>query len=311
MIELKRLTKKFGQRTAVDDLSLVIRPGAVTGFLGPNGAGKSTTMKMILGLVKPTSGEVLVTGVRYDRLADPVKSIGALIDSEAANPKYTARQHLELMATAGGIPLRRVAHLLQQTGLKQVQHRQIGEFSLGMRQRLGIAAALLGDPATVILDEPFNGLDVDGIKWLRSLVKDLAGQNKAVLVSSHLMSEVEAIADRIVILAQGRLVADMTISELVETNLGSFVRVRSEDNRALAAAIAEMGAVVQRRSGEILLVKGLVTEEIGRIAKRINLAVFELTTIRPSLEDLFVELTSEKVEFKAQTAVNRGGDRSQ
>ncbi len=214
MLELRNLTKKFGQHTAVANLSLVVRPGAVTGFLGPNGAGKSTTMKMILGLVRPTAGEVLVHGVRYGTLAHPARSIGALIDSEAVDPKYTARQHLELIATAGGLSRERVTFLLRQTGLQHVQHRPIGEFSLGMRQRLGIAAALLGDPGTVILDEPFNGLDVDGIQWLRWLVKDLARQNKAVLVSSHLMSEVEAIADRIVVLAQGKLVADMTVSEL-------------------------------------------------------------------------------------------------
>ena len=166
VIKLTSLTKKFGPKTAVDDLSLVIRPGVVTGFLGPNGAGKSTTMRMILGLVKPTSGEVLVNGVHYEGLADPIRKVGALIDSGAVNPKYTARQHLELMATVGGIPLQRVTSLLQQTGLQQVQDQQIGEFSLGMRQRLGIAAALLGDPETVILDEPFNGLDVDEIEWL-------------------------------------------------------------------------------------------------------------------------------------------------
>lgn len=309
MIKLTNLTKKFGQITAVDHLSLVIRPGVVTGFLGPNGAGKSTTMRMILGLVKPTGGEVLVNGVHYDRWANPVKKVGALIDSGAVNPKYTARQHLELMATVGGIPLQRVASLLQQTGLQQVQHQQIGAFSLGMRQRLGIAAALLGDPETVILDEPFNGLDVDGIKWLRSLVKDLARQNKAVLISSHLMSEVEAIADRIIVLAQGRLIADMTISELVQASLSSFVRVRSEDNDAMAAAITEVGGVVQRRSDGILLVKGLEAEDIGRIAKRSSVAIFELTAIRPSLEDLFVELTAGRVEFKGETALNGGGDK--
>lgn len=309
MIKLTSLTKKFGPKTAVDDLSLVIRPGVVTGFLGPNGAGKSTTMRMILGLVKPTSGEVLVNGVHYEGLADPIRKVGALIDSGAVNPKYTARQHLELMATVGGIPLQRVTSLLQQTGLQQVQDQQIGEFSLGMRQRLGIAAALLGDPETVILDEPFNGLDVDGIKWLRSLVKDLAKQEKAVLISSHLMSEVEAIADRIIVLAQGKLIADMTISELVQTSLSSFVRVRSEDNHALAVAITETGGVVQLRSDELMLVKGLETEVIGRIAKRSNVAIFELTAIRPSLEDLFVELTAGRAEFKGETAVNAGGDK--
>lgn len=307
MIQLRHLTKQFGRKTAVDDLSLAIRPGMVTGFLGPNGAGKSTTMRMILGLVKPTSGEVLVNGVPFEKLADPACKVGALIDSGAFDPRYTARQHLELITTAGGTPAHRVASLLRQTGLEQVQHRPIGEFSLGMRQRLGIAAALLGDPQTVILDEPFNGLDVDGIQWLRSLIKELAGRKKAVFVSSHLMSEVEAVADRVAVLAQGRLIADMAISELVRASSSSFVRVRTEDDQALAAAVAEAGGAAQRRPDEGLLVSGLEPEQIGRIAKRSGLAVFELTAVRPSLEDLFVELTAEKAEFKGQKTSSGGG----
>lgn len=307
MIQLRHLTKQFGRKTAVDDLSLAIRPGMVTGFLGPNGAGKSTTMRMILGLVKPTSGEVLVNGVPFEKLADPACKVGALIDSGAFDPRYTARQHLELITTAGGTPAHRVASLLRQTGLEQVQHRPIGEFSLGMRQRLGIAAALLGDPQTVILDEPFNGLDVDGIQWLRSLIKELAGRKKAVFVSSHLMSEVEAVADRVAVLAQGRLIADMAISELVRASSSSFVRVRTEDDQALAAAVGEAGGAAQRRPDEGLLVSGLEPEQIGRIAKRSGLAVFELTAVRPSLEDLFVELTAEKAEFKGQKTSSGGG----
>lgn len=307
MIQLRHLTKQFGRKTAVDDLSLAIQPGMVTGFLGPNGAGKSTTMRMILGLVKPTSGEVLVNGVPFEKLADPACKVGALIDSGAFDPRYTARQHLELITTAGGTPAHRVASLLRQTGLEQVQHRPIGEFSLGMRQRLGIAAALLGDPQTVILDEPFNGLDVDGIQWLRSLIKELAGRKKAVFVSSHLMSEVEAVADRVAVLAQGRLIADMAISELVRASSSSFVRVRTEDDQALAAAVAESGGAAQRRPDEGLLVSGLEPEQIGRIAKRSGLAVFELTAVRPSLEDLFVELTAEKAEFKGQKTSSGGG----
>lgn len=307
MIQLRHLTKQFGRKTAVDDLSLAIQPGMVTGFLGPNGAGKSTTMRMILGLVKPTSGEVLVNGVPFEKLADPACKVGALIDSGAFDPRYTARQHLELITTAGGTPAHRVASLLRQTGLEQVQHRPIGEFSLGMRQRLGIAAALLGDPQTVILDEPFNGLDVDGIQWLRSLIKELAGRKKAVFVSSHLMSEVEAVADRVAVLAQGRLIADMAISELVRASSSSFVRVRTEDDQALAAAVGEAGGAAQRRPDEGLLVSGLEPEQIGRIAKRSGLAVFELTAVRPSLEDLFVELTAEKAEFKGQKTSSGGG----
>lgn len=307
MIQLRHLTKQFGRKTAVDDLSLAIRPGMVTGFLGPNGAGKSTTMRMILGLVKPTSGEVLVNGVPFEKLADPACKVGALIDSGAFDPRYTARQHLELITTAGGTPAHRVASLLRQTGLEQVQHRPIGEFSLGMRQRLGIAAALLGDPQTLILDEPFNGLDVDGIQWLRLLIKELAGRKKAVFVSSHLMSEVEAVADRVAVLAQGRLIADMAISELVQASSSSFVRVRTEDDQALAAAVGEAGGAAQRRPDEGLLVSGLEPEQIGRIAKRSGLAVFELTAVRPSLEDLFVELTAEKAEFKGQKTSSGGG----
>lgn len=279
----------------------------VTGFLGPNGAGKSTTMRMILGLVKPTSGEVLVNGVPFEKLADPACKVGALIDSGAFDPRYTARQHLELITTAGGTPAHRVASLLRQTGLEQVQHRPIGEFSLGMRQRLGIAAALLGDPQTLILDEPFNGLDVDGIQWLRLLIKELAGRKKAVFVSSHLMSEVEAVADRVAVLAQGRLIADMAISELVQASSSSFVRVRTEDDQALAAAVGEAGGAAQRRPDEGLLVSGLEPEQIGRIAKRSGLAVFELTAVRPSLEDLFVELTAKKAEFKGQKTSSGGG----
>ena len=308
MIELKQLTKKYGTKIAVDSLSMVIHTGAVTGFLGPNGAGKSTTIKMILGLVRPTSGAVLIDGSRYVRLAEPIRKIGALSDSSAINPKYTARQHLELLAAAGGISNQRVDLLLQMTGLHQVQKREVGEFSLGMRQRLGIAGALLGDPETVILDEPFNGLDVDGIKWLRSLIKDLAKQGKAVFVSSHLMSEVEAVADRIVVLAEGRLVADLTVEELAQASLSSHVRVRSEDNGTLAVILQELGGIVQQRSLDTLSVQGLEMEEIGRAAYRNNLAILELTAVRPTLEDLFVELTAGRVEFQGKALIDGGGE---
>lgn len=214
MIEIKNLTKKFRDKIAVDNLSLIVRPGVVTGFLGPNGAGKSTTLKMIIGLINPTQGEVKIDGKNYKDLIRPISKIGALIDGDAVNPKFTAKQHLELFATASGISIGRVEEMLKMVGLEKVKNKQIGEFSLGMKQRLGIATALLGDPKTVILDEPFNGLDVDGIHWLRGLTKELAEQGKAVLVSSHLMSEIQAIAERIVVLAQGKLIADMTMEEM-------------------------------------------------------------------------------------------------
>lgn len=233
MIELKNLTKSYKDKVAVDDLSFNIKSGVVTGFLGPNGAGKSTTMRMILSLVKPSRGEVIIDGKHYMDLNYPILKIGALIDADAINPKLTAFQHLKLIATASEISSNQVIEMLEKTGLEKVMNKQIGEFSLGMKQRLGIAAALLGNPETIILDEPFNGLDLDGIKWLRNLIKDLAKEGKAVLVSSHLMSEVEAVAERIIVLAQGKLIADMSVEEISKKSFGGYLRIKSENNSKL------------------------------------------------------------------------------
>lgn len=311
MIEIKNLTKVFKDKTAVDNLSLTIRPGVVTGFLGPNGAGKSTTMKMILGLTNPTQGEVSIDGKYYKDLKKPISKIGALIDGNAVNPKLTAKQHLELIATASGLPIKRVEKMLQYTGLEKVKNKQIGEFSLGMKQRLGIATALLGDPETVILDEPFNGLDVDGIHWLRELTKDLARQGKAVLVSSHLMSEVQAIAERIIVLAQGKLIADMTIEEMSERSLSAYVKVRSENNRQLKALLEKKGVLIQENGNKNMHVHKLGMEEIGVIANENHIAIYELTKVQPSLEELFMELTEGKVDYVSQGKSKiRKGDRN-
>lgn len=300
MIELKNLTKTFKDKTAVENLSLVIRPGVVTGFLGPNGAGKSTTMKMILGLMKPTEGTVLIDGTKYQDLPNPLSKIGAFLDGNAVHPKYTAKQHLEFIATASGLPMERVVDVLQLTGLDKVMDKQIGEFSLGMKQRLGIAAALIGDPESIILDEPFNGLDVEGIHWLRKLIKDLAAQGKAVLVSSHLMSEIQAIADRVIVLAQGKLVADMTIDEMMKKSLSHYVKVICENNYKLRSLLEQNGAIVQSIGDKELHVHQFPMKQIGTIAKTNNLAIFELTMVEPTLEELFVELTAGKADYIAQ-----------
>lgn len=298
MIELKNLSKEYKDKRAVDELSLIIRPGVITGLLGPNGAGKSTMMKMILSLTKATQGEVTVDGVNYEKLNQPIKSVGTLIDTDAVDPKFTAKQHLELVTTASGISRERTKEVLKQTGLEKVENKQIGEFSLGMKQRLGIAVALIGDPGTIILDEPFNGLDVDGIKWLRKLLKDLAGQGKAILISSHLMSEIQAIAERIVVLAQGKLIADMTIEEMAANSLGEYIKVKSENNKKLHSLLIEQDSLAKLvNSNEEVHVHQLTMKQIGMIAKENNLAIYELSQVEPSLEDLFMELTEGKMDY--------------
>jgi ABC-2 type transport system ATP-binding protein len=299
MIELKSLTKEYKDKVAVDDLSFNIKPGVVTGFLGPNGAGKSTTMRMILNLVKPSKGEVIIDGEHYINLNQPIFKIGALIDADALNPKLTSFQHLQLIATASGISKDRVIEMLKKTGLEKVKNKKIGEYSLGMRQRLGIAAALLGDPETIILDEPFNGLDVDGINWLRSLIKDLAKQGKAVLVSSHLMSEVEAVAERIIVLAQGRLIADMSVEEISEKSFSGYLRIKSENNSKLEDILKKNKAYISKDGEDTLQVRKIEAEKVGILAKENNIAIFELTKVQPSLEQLFLELTEGKVDYKS------------
>ena len=300
MIEVKNLSKHYKDRIAVNNLSFKIIPGVVTGFLGPNGAGKSTTMKMILNLTRPSQGEVIIDGKKYIDLERPIAKIGALIDADAVNPRLTADQHLQLIAIASGISFDRVDEVLQKSGLEKVRNKTVGQYSLGMKQRLGIAAALLGDPKTVILDEPFNGLDVDGIKWLRSLTKKLAREGKAVLISSHLIGEIQAIAERVIVLAQGTLIADMTIEEMSKKSFSSYIRIQSEDNHRLQELLKQKEGLVQRNEKESIVVRNLQMEDIGITAKENNIALFELTRIQPSLEQLFMEMTDGKVDYVSE-----------
>ncbi|MGI5912881.1 MAG: ABC transporter ATP-binding protein [Syntrophomonadaceae bacterium] len=306
MIEIRNLTKTYRDKIAVNNLSITIRPGVVTGFLGPNGAGKSTTMKMILGLINPTQGVVKIDGKNYRDFNRPISKIGALIDGNSVNPKFTAKQHLELIATISGISMERVEEVLKMVGLLEVKNKTIGEFSLGMKQRLGIATALVGDPQTLILDEPFNGLDVDGIHWLRELTKELADQGKAVLVSSHLMSEIQAIAERIIVLAQGKLIADMTIEEMTNKSLNAYVKVNSENNKQLKSLLEKDGALIQFVSDEELHVHKMDMKQTGIIAMKNNIAIFELKKVQPSLEELFIELTEGKVDFISNVESKEG-----
>lgn len=300
MINIKNLTKEYKDRFAVDNLTLDIKHGVVTGFLGPNGAGKSTTMRMILNLTKPTKGQVSIDGKCYRELQNPISKVGALIDAGAVNPNLTPKQHLQLVATVSGISINRVDKILEKVGLEKVKHKKISEFSLGMKQRLGIAGALLGDPETVILDEPFNGLDVDGIKWLRDLTKGLAKEGKAVLISSHLMSEVQTIAERIIVLAQGKLIADMTIEEMAKKSLSTHLKVKSQHNVVLKTLLEKSGAIIRKSDMEVMNLQNIEMKKVGLIAKENNIAIFELSKIQPSLEDLFIELTDGKVDYKSE-----------
>lgn len=299
MIKTDNLTKKFGDKTAVDHLNLTLQPGAVTGFLGPNGSGKSTTMKMIISLVQPTHGKVIIDGKKYSDFSEPVKRIGTLIDPSALDKNFTAEQHLSIIATAAGIEKSRIEEMLEVTGLESVKNKKVKSYSLGMKQRLGVATALIGNPDTIILDEPFNGLDIDGIKWLRKLFRQLADQGKAVLVSSHLMSEIQAVADRVIIIGQGKLLADMTIREMNEKSLSSYVYVEANDIVKLKSVLQEKHALIKPHNPG-LEVRNLEASEIGRLAHDHHIILFQLTKVNPSLEDLFTEITDGKVEYVAK-----------
>ncbi|MFC6083173.1 ABC transporter ATP-binding protein [Sphaerisporangium aureirubrum] len=295
MIEVRGISKRYREVTAVDGLSFQVRPGVVTGFLGPNGAGKTTTMRMILGLDAPSGGDALVLGVRYATLSAPMRAVGALLDAGAAHPRRTVRNHLVCLADSNGISRRRVDEVLGLAGLASVAGRRAGTFSLGMRQRLGIAAALLGDPAVLIFDEPVNGLDPEGILWIRTLMRDLAAEGRTVLVSSHLMSEMALTADHLVMIGRGRLIADTSTEEVLRAR---EVLARTPDARRLARALTAMGAQV-RLDGEELTVTGATPEEVGRLAAAEGAVLHELTARRTSLEDAFMELTRADVEFGA------------
>ena len=301
MIEVQQLTKRYGDTAAVNDLSFTVQPGRVTGFLGPNGAGKSTTMRMILGLDTPTSGEVLVNGRPYRRITSPMREIGALLDPKAFHPKRTAYDHLRWIARAGGLPRTRVDEVLDIVGLADVANRKAGEFSLGMAQRLGIATALLGDPPILLLDEPVNGLDPEGIRWIRSLLQRLACEGRTVFLSSHLMSEMEETAEHIVVIGRGQLIADANIEDFTRNSTSSHVRVVSPRSSDLVPLLRQAGAAVVE-APEALTVTGVESGWIGRIAAEHGIELHELTPRRASLEAAFMELTGDSVEYRATAA---------
>ena len=298
MIEIHALTKRYGRTTAVSDLTFTVRPGVVTGFLGPNGAGKSTTMRMILGLDEPTSGSVTVNGRPPRAHAAPLREIGGMLDPRAVHPSRSAYHHLLALAQTSGIGRSRVDEVIDAVGLRGVAGRPAGTFSLGMAQRLGIAAALLGDPATVVLDEPVNGLDVEGIRWIRGLLHDLAAQGKTVFVSSHLMSEIAQTATHLIVIGRGRLIADTGVAEFIAGAEPPVVRVRSSDQDALAGLIRAPGVTVTPGDGGALAVSGLPAARIGAAAAA-GITLFELATEQASLEDAFVDVTQDAVEFRA------------
>jgi ABC-2 type transport system ATP-binding protein len=299
VIEARELTKRFGKQTAVDRVSFTVRPGVVTGFLGPNGAGKSTTMRMILGLDHPTGGSVTVAGRPYGALPAPLREVGALLDAKAIDGARTARAHLAWLARAGGIDPARVEQVLDLVGLVDVADRRAGGFSLGMAQRLGMAAALLGDPPVLLFDEPVNGLDPEGIRWVRTLMRDCAAEGRAVLVSSHLMSEMEATADHVLVIGRGRLLADMTMAEFRELGPGTHVRVVSPEPERLQPLLAGAGATVSTEPDGALHVIGIDNVTVAELAARAGVLVHELTPQRASLEATFMELTYDSVEYRA------------
>jgi ABC-2 type transport system ATP-binding protein len=302
MIEARNLTKRYGDTTAVDDLSFTVRPGIVTGFLGPNGAGKSTTMRMILGLDAPTSGSVTVNGKPYAEHRRPLREVGALLEARGVHTGRSARGHLLAMAATTGIGADRVEEVIEMVGLSTVARQRAGAFSLGMGQRLGIASALLGDPSTLILDEPVNGLDPDGVRWIRNLLRRLADEGRTVFLSSHLMSEMAVTAERVIVVGQGRLLRDQSMADFIKEASTDVVRVRSPQASELGAVLAGVGdtRVVVRTTGpDALEVEGLSSDQIGTTAFRGGFTLFELAALEASLEDAYMALTADSVSFRA------------
>ena len=305
MIEAQGLTKRYGATTAVDDVTFTVRPGIVTGFLGPNGAGKSTTMRLILGLDRPTSGSVLVNGKQFRSSAAPLHEIGALLEAKAVHTSRSAYNHLRVLAATHGIPRRRVDDVLELVGLTHVSRKRVGAFSLGMGQRLGIAAALLGDPGVLLLDEPVNGLDPEGIRWVRELLKGLAQEGRTVFVSSHLMSEMALTADHVLVVGRGRVIADLPVQELITSASAGVVLVRCPRPQELAAALAGDGVLVNFREPDVLEVSGRAAAEIGQIAVDARIVLHGLAPQEASLEEAFMTMTREAVDFHAQAVTTR------
>jgi ABC-2 type transport system ATP-binding protein len=307
MIEAKGLTKRYGGTVAVEDLSFTVTPGQVTGFLGPNGAGKSTTMRLILGLDAPDSGSVTIGGRPYATCRRPLFQAGALLEAKAFHGGRSARNHLLCLALSNGISRARVDEVLDLVGLRSIARRRAGGFSLGMSQRLGIAAALLGDPPVLMLDEPVNGLDPEGVVWIRTLLRTLAAEGRTVLLSSHLMSEMAMTADRLVIIGRGRLIAEASMAQFLAAGSGRSVTVRSPQARALAALLTARGATVTCQDADTLAVTGTTTEVIGELAREGGLTLTGLAEHQATLEDRYMELTRDSADYRAAATTN--GDR--
>jgi ABC-2 type transport system ATP-binding protein len=312
MIEARDLTKRFGQKLAVDHLSFTVQPGRVTGFLGPNGAGKSTTMRLILGLDRPNSGSATIDGKRYEDLTNPLRQVGALLEAKSVHTGRSARNHLLFLAQTQGLPASRVETVLELVGLRDVADKRAGTYSLGMAQRLGVAAAMLGDPQVLLLDEPVNGLDPEGVLWIRNLMKQLASEGRTILVSSHLMNEMAVTADHIIVVGRGRLIADAATDEIIARGSSQSVRVRTPEADKLTAMITAEGASAmpvangsaqaagpaqQGDTAPALLVTGLTAARIGELAASASIVLHELTPQLASLEDVFLELTADSVEY--------------
>ncbi|MFF1417221.1 ABC transporter ATP-binding protein [Streptomyces sp. NPDC058280] len=306
MIEVVGLTKHFGRKVAVDQLSFQVRPGVVTGFLGPNGAGKSTTMRMMLGLDNPTSGSVSIDGKQYRELSEPLKHIGALLEAKAMHGGRTAYNNLLCLAQSNRIPASRVSEVLDMVGLTAVAKKKSKGFSLGMGQRLGIASALLGDPEILMFDEPVNGLDPEGIHWIRNLMKHLAQEGRTIFVSSHLMSEMALTADHLIVIGQGRLLANTSMADFIHENSRSYARLRSPQQERLKDVLHEAGFTAAETDGGVLEIDGASTEELGELAARHQIVLHELSSQRASLEEAFMQMTAGSVEYHAHSGGGEG-----
>ncbi|QIS23191.1 ABC transporter ATP-binding protein [Nocardia terpenica] len=300
MIEVKGLTKRFGQTVAVDNLSFTVQPGQVTGFLGPNGAGKSTTMRMILGLDKPTAGTALIEGRPYTRLDRPLHTVGSLLDAKWVHPNRSARSHLRWMAAANDLPVSRVEEVLRLVGLTEVADKKAGGFSLGMSQRLGLAAALLGDPPVLLFDEPVNGLDPEGILWIRRFMQRLAAEGRTVLVSSHLLSEMAQTADHLVVIGRGKLIADTGTKDFIDRASESTIRVRSPQLDQLRSLLTSAGMTVREDDGPALVVVGETSDAVGKVAGENGITLYELAPMQASLEEAFMRMTGGAVQYHAE-----------
>ena len=304
MIEANGLTKRYGEKVAVDALSFTVRPGKVTGFLGPNGAGKSTTMRMILGLDAPSAGTVTVNGKPYAQHHKPLAEVGALLEAKAVHTSRSAYNHLRALAATHGISGQRVDEVVDMVGLGEVARKRAGGFSLGMGQRLGLASALLGDPATLVLDEPVNGLDPEGVRWVRGLLQDLAAEGRTVFLSSHLMAEMALTADHLIVVGQGRLIADLPIAELIASATVRPVRVRTPDAGRLREVLAGPDVAVSSAEPGLLEVTGVPVERIGQLALDNGIVLYELTPQLASLEEVYMDMTRDVVEYHTSSATS-------